>query len=100
MATAKKSFTLTSDSGTTMFVEGQHVPDDIARRYPHFMVGHQEARRCAHNPNLPQKLGEAVAGKLSEDELAQWIRQYHPARMPAGKLDKADLVGLVMQIQG
>ena len=99
MATAQKHFAIVSENGSVIFSEGQHVPDDIAARYPHFMQGHAGAKQPAHNPALPRKLSRKQAGALGEAELVQWIAQYHPGHVP-DKADKAELVDVIMQLQG
>jgi hypothetical protein len=100
MSIAKRTFSISNEHGTRMYREGEAVPEGIAKLFPQHIVGSQEAKQAQHNPNLPQKLSKAAAGKLSEDELMQWIRQFRPGNMPDPQPSKAELVDLVMQLQG
>lgn len=99
MSIAKKSFAVISTSGSMIFMEGQDVPEHIAKAYPEHIEGTAKtAEPVVHNPNLKAKLTRAEAGKLPEDDLLQWLRQFHPASVPADKLEKKDLVELVLSL--
>lgn len=96
---AKKCFAITTSSGSVMFAEGQAVPENIAKAYPHNIVGlAKEEKRVQHNPNLKEKLSEKEIAKMSEDTLRQWIAQFHPANMPAGEVKKEELVEVVKNL--
>ena len=99
MAIARVPFVITGEHGSTMYLEGQEVPDAIAKQYPHFVTGYEPPKQAPHNPNLPLRLSKAAANKLSEDELVQWLQQYHPAQVPSGEAKKPELVEIVMQLQ-
>lgn len=82
-----------------MFSEGQAVPDSIADRYPEHIEGRGKTMLpAAHNPNLKARLTKKEAGKLDEDMLMQWLRQFHPAEVPAEKLSKDELLALVLSL--
>ena len=99
MQIVARQFTISGEGGTAIYPEGHTVSEDIAKRFPQFMEGYVAPKTVPHNPNLPQKLSKTAAAKLSEEELMQWIRQYHPGSVPSGKPEKAELAALVMQLQ-
>ena len=99
MPKAIRNFTITSASGSMIFLEGQEVPVDVAERYPDHIAGTAvEPEKYVHNPNLKEKMTDAEAADLSYKDLLQWIRQFRPGSMPAGKPKQEDLVLLVQSL--
>ncbi len=93
---AKRNFAMVTGNGATVYLEGQTVPDAIAKLYPEHMVGlAKEEKPVAHNPYLKEKPTKKEIAKMSEDELKQWIAQFHPGSAPAGAVDKAELAAIV-----
>jgi len=99
MPIVKKPFTITSAHGTMLYSEGQSVGKEIADKFPQFMEGYKDKEVKPHNPNLPIKVSETQAGKMTEASLLAWIEQYHPHDVPKEKVDKATLVNLVVELQ-
>ena len=99
MARANRKFTITSDSGTTVFNEGQEVPKDIAEKYPHLMVGYEGKKIPAHDPTLPEKPTKGVLEKMDEAKLKAWIKQYRPNDVPSTPMAKEALVELILSFQ-
>ena len=82
-----------------IFLEGQEVPANVAEIYPDHIEGTAiEQERVVHNPNLKEKMSPAEAAGLSYEDLVQWIRQFRPGSMPAGKPKQEDLVILVQAL--
>lgn len=82
-----------------LFMEGQEVPEHIAEQYPEHIEGTATlAAPTVHNPNLKAKMTKAEVGKMSEDNLVQWLRQFHPASVPADAMEKKELVELVLSL--
>ncbi|MDR2056571.1 MAG: hypothetical protein LBQ10_12010 [Desulfovibrio sp.] len=101
MPIVKKTFTVMGGGGTAIYHAGAAVGEDIAARFPRFMEGYGgPASAVRHNPKLPMKLNKKEADKLSEADLIQWIMQYHPGNVPPDKTDKAELVDIVLRLQG
>ena len=99
MPKAMRNFSITSASGSMIFLEGQDVPRDIAKSYPEHIEGTAEVQDAyVHNPNLKEKMTAAEAAALSYKDLVQWIRQFRSGSMPAGKPSKEDLVLLVQSL--
>lgn len=99
MPKAIRNFSITSASGSMIFLEGQDVPGDIAKSYPEHIEGTAEVQDAyVHNPNLKEKMTAAEAAALSYKDLVQWIRQFRPGSMPAGKPKQEDLVILVQAL--
>lgn len=99
MPKAMRNFTITSTSGSMIFLEGQEVPADVATLYPDHIEGTAiEQEKHVHNPNLKEKMSAAETAALSYKELLQWIRQFRPGSMPAGKPKQEDLVILVQSL--
>jgi len=99
MAIAKKSFTMTSATGTFMFEEGQHVSDEIAKMFPMFMVGSVESEEVKHDPTLPEKLTKAQAEKMSDAKLLAWVKQFRKGSVPSAKLERQAMIELVLSLQ-
>lgn len=100
MPIVKKTFVITSATGSTRFVEGMSVPQDIANMYPMFMEGYVSGKKeVAHDPTLAEKLTRAAAEKMTDARLEKWIMQYHPEMAPEGKLKREDFIDLVMAAQ-
>lgn len=97
MPIVQKSFAMTTEKGTTIYRAGQSVSEDIAKNYPRFMQGHEEAE-AGHNPELPVKLSRKKIASMSEEDLLQWLRQYHPGAVPAEEADKAALTEIVKNV--
>jgi len=95
----KKRFVIVSASGSMSFTEGQGVSEDIAKRFPQYIVGRKTDKPKKHDPSLPQKLKKSVANKMPEETLLAWIEQYYPASVPKELMEKADLITLVMDLQ-
>lgn len=99
MPKAMRNFTITSTSGSMIFLEGQEVPADVAKLYPDHIEGTAiDQEKHVHNPNLKEKMSAAEAAALSYKELLQWIRQFRPGSMPAGKPKQEELVILVQSL--
>lgn len=99
MPKAIRNFSITSASGSMIFLEGQEVPANIAELYPDHIEGTAiEQETVVHNPNLKEKMSAAEAAGLSYKDLVQWIRQFRPGSMPAGKPKQEDLVILVQSL--
>lgn len=100
MPKAIRNFSITSASGSMIFLEGQEVPADVADLYPDHIEGTAiDQEPVVHNPNLKEKMTAAEAAALSQKDLLQWIRQFRPGSMPAGgKPSKEDLVILVQSL--
>jgi len=94
---ALRNFAMVSGNGATVYLEGQTVPEAIAKMYPMHIVGLAKAEKpVVHNPDLKAKPTKKEVVKMSEDDLKQWIRQFHPGAMPAGDMDKTGLVEVVL----
>jgi len=99
MPKAIRNFSITSASGSMIFLEGQEVPANVAESYPDHIEGTAiEQEPVVHNPNLKEKMTAAEAAALSQKDLLQWIRQFRPGSMPAGKPKQEDLVILVQSL--
>jgi hypothetical protein len=99
MPKAIRNFSITSASGSMIFLEGQEVPANIAELYPDHIEGTAiDQEPVVHNPNLKEKMTAAEAAALSYKDLVQWIRQFRSGSMPAGKPSKEDLVILVQSL--
>ena len=93
---ALRNFAMLNGNGASVYLEGQTVPDAIAKLYPEHIVGLAKAEKpVAHNPYLKEKPTKKEIAKMSEDELKQWIAQFHPGSAPAGAVDKAELAAIV-----
>lgn len=96
---AYKPFAIVTATGSTVFMEGQEVPEHIAKAYPQHIHGLRQAEKpIAHNPNLKEKLTKKDISKMDELELKQWIMQFHPGDMPAEGAKKDELVELVTNL--
>ncbi|MDY0258641.1 MAG: hypothetical protein RBR41_03115 [Desulfovibrio sp.] len=99
MARAIKPFAVISASGSMLFMEGQEVPEHVAKQYPEHIEGTAAITApTVHNPNLKAKMTKAEVGKMPEDDLMQWLRQFHPASVPAEAMEKKELVELVLTL--
>ena len=99
MARAIRPFAVISASSSMLFMEGQEVPEHIAEKYPEHIEGTAAvAAPTVHNPNLKAKMTKAEVGKMPEDDLVQWLRQFHPASVPADAMEKKELVELVLSL--
>jgi len=96
---ARVAFTITSENGTVMYMEGQAVPSEIAEKFPYFIVGWVEPKPKPHNPDLPIKLSKTAAGKMEERQIVAWFEQYHPGKLPPDNLNKEQLIALAMELQ-
>jgi hypothetical protein len=95
--TALRNFAIVSGNGAMVYLEGQTVPEAIAKQYPMHIVGlAKEEKPVAHNPNLKAKPSRKEIAKMSEDDLKQWITQFHPGSAPVGDVNKAGLVEIVV----
>ena len=95
--TALRNFAMVSGNGATVYLEGQTVPEAIATLCPMHIVELAKAEKpVAHNPNLKERPTKKEIAKMSEDDLKQWIVQFHPGSAPAGDIDKAGLVEIVL----
>lgn len=93
---ALRNFAMVSANGTAVYLEGQTVPEAIAKKYPMHIVGLAKAKTpVAHNPNLKENPTKKEIAKMSEGELKQWLVQFHPGSAPVGEVSKADLVEIV-----
>lgn len=94
--TALRNFAMVSGNGATVYLEGQNVPEAIAKLYPMHIVELAKAEKpVAHNPNLKAKPSKKEIAKMTEAELKQWIAQFHPGECPAGTVEKAELAAIV-----
>ena len=99
MPKAIRNFSITRASGSMIFLEGQEVPKEIAQSYPDHIDGTAiEQEPVVHNPNLKEEMTATEAAALSQKDLLQWIRQFRPSSMPAGKPKQEDLVILVQSL--
>ena len=99
MSKAIRNFSITSASGSMIFLEGQEVPANVAELYPDHIEGTAiDQEPVVHNPNLKEKMSPDEAAALSYKDLLQWIRQFRPSCMPAGKPKQEDLVILVQSL--
>jgi len=95
--TALRNFAMVSGNGATVYLEGQTVPEAIAKMFPMHIVELAKAEKpVAHNPNLKEKPSRKEIAKMTENELKQWLAQFHPGSAPAGDMDKAGLVEIVV----
>ena len=93
---ALRNFAMVNASGATVYLEGQTVPDAIAKLYPEHIVGlAKEERLVVHNPYLKEKPTKKEIAKMTEKELKQWLTQFHPGECPAGTVEKAELAAIV-----
>ncbi len=93
---AKRNFAMVTGNGATVYLEGQTVPDAIAKLYPEHIVGlAKEDKPLAPNPYLKEKPTKKEIAKMTEDELKQWLTQFHPGECPAGNVEKAELAAIV-----
>lgn len=97
--TAKKGFAITGAGGSVIFVEGQAVPEEIAKAYPQFIDGLAEVKKAVpHNPNLKAKPSKKEIAKMSEDDMRQWIQQFHPSSLPDGGAKKDELAEIIVSL--
>lgn len=95
--TALRNFAMVSGNGATVYLEGQTVPEAIAKMFPMHIAELAKAEKpVAHNPDLKEKPSRKEIAKMSEAELKQWIVQFHPGSAPSGDIDKAGLVEIVV----
>lgn len=99
MAIVRKTFVISSATGSSRFTEGMEVAADIAKLFPQFMVGFAVPQQKPHDPTLPEKLTRAAAEKLKDERLEAWVEQYYPSQVPSGKLKREDLLDLVVALQ-
>ena len=97
---ARVPFTITGAGGTIMYTEGQPVPAEVAKAFPHFMEGYNVPKTPAHDPSLPQVLSKLVAEKMPKPRLIAWFKQYYPGRLTDENMDQAKMVELAMEVQG
>lgn len=96
---AKRNFAMVTGNGATVYLEGQAVPDAIARLYPEHIVGLAKAEKpVAHNPNLKEKPTKKEIAKMSEAEMRQWFAQFHPGECPSGNAGKAELAEAIVAL--
>lgn len=96
---ANKPFAIVSAGGSTMFVEGQEVPEAIAKAYPHNIVGLAEpVKPQEYNPNLKAKLSKKEIAKMDEATMRQWLKQFHPGSLPAEDVKKDELAEIIQNI--
>ena len=96
---AHKPFAIVTATGSTLFMEGQEVPEHIAKAYPQHIKGLRQAEKpIVHNPNLKEKLTKKDIAKMDEDTLKQWIMQFHPGDMPAEGAKKDELAEVVISL--
>lgn len=99
MRVAKVDFSITSEHGSTIFLEGQEVPEDIAKMFPHMLEGSVEKQPPAHDPTLAQKLSVRTIEGMNAEKLLAWVKQYHPNEVPSAPMEKAKLIELVTSLQ-
>ena len=91
-AVALRNFAIVSAGGSAVFLEGQVVPDAIAKRYPEHIVGTAKVEKpLVHNPRLKEKPTKREIAKMSEEDMRQWFAQFHPGECPSGDASKAEL---------
>lgn len=96
---ARKPFAILTMGGSTMFVEGQEVPEAIAKAYPHNIVGMAEREKpLEYNPNLKVRLTKKEIGKMDEVSMLQWLKQFHPGSVPSGDAKKDELAEIILNL--
>ena len=98
MPIVKRTFSVTGNAGTVIYREGTAVPDELGKKYPHFMAGWKK-EAVKHDPTLPARLTKKDIEKMDEATLLRWVSQFHPGSAPE-KADKAALVELVNELNG
>lgn len=96
---ARTSFAIVSAGGSSLFVEGQEVPEAIAKAYPHNIEGLAEVKKpLEHNPNLKAKLTKKEIGKMDEVAMRQWLAQFHPGSIPSGDAKRDELAEIILNL--